>query len=225
MNKILIVFLLLNTFSLQAVELFKADYKVFKDGKEIGANSIELSRQDDFYKITDRTDGTYGMASFLGFKRIEETLFNEIQGGYIPDFYHMLQKVAFNKRVSEYQVDNETDMVYGKYKGNEWQLKTPETSFSTPNLVSLNLFRDICKGKTENLDYPVLKRGELTTYRFKITSEQDGIVEVDKIHSKPTRVTKTWLDRNQQCLPVKTYHKEDDEDAVETKLIKVVFNS
>ncbi|VAW39306.1 hypothetical protein MNBD_GAMMA01-1978 [hydrothermal vent metagenome] len=224
MIKTILILLLVTTFRVQALDLFKAEYTVFKDGKQIGNSSIELSKDEQFYRITDQTKGTHGMASFLGFKRSEETLFSESDGKFIPDSYHMKQKVAFNKRHSDYQVDAETQMIYGSHKGDAWQIKTP-AMFLTPNLVSLRLFQDICAGKTADLTYRVLKAEKVVDYHFKITSQNDGIIEVDKIHSKPSRVTTTWLDTKQQCLPIKVYHLEEGEDVLETKLIKVSFNS
>lgn len=210
--------------NVHALNLFKAEYKVYKDGKEIGTSSIELSQEAPFYKITDKSNGTHGMASFLGFKRTEETLFSINNGQFSPESYKMNQKVAFNKRSSEFQIDTVKHTAIGKYKGDEWQTPVPST-FSTPNLVSLNLFKDICAGKTDNLNYPVLKKGKIQTYQFKITSQNDGIIEVDKIHSKPSRITKTWLDTKQQCIPVKTYHAEEGEDPLETKLKQLTIDN
>ena len=222
MLRFLITTILFLSVKAVALQPFKAEYKVFKDGKEIGASSIELQKDSTLYKIIDKTKGTHGLASFLGFKRSEVSLFEDNDNHFIPDSYQMQQKVAFKKRHSEYQVDAETQMVYGKHKSKEWQIKQPK-SFTTPNLVSLNLARDVCEGKTENLNYTVLKRGKLVEYQFKITAKNKNIIEVDKIHSKPTRITKTWLDTQQKCIPVKTYHKEEDEDPLESKLKKVAF--
>jgi len=215
-----ILLLLIVTFNAYALDLFKAEYTVFKDGKKIGLSSIELTKNNPFYTITDKTNGTHGMASFLGFKRSETTLFTESDGKFYPESYEMKQKVAFNKRHSDYQVDKETQMAYGKHKGDQWQTKIPDV-FSSPNLVSLNLFRDVCQNKTTGLNYKVLKNGELKNYAFKITSHIDDIIEVDKIHSKPSRITKTWLDTKQNCLPIRTYHIEEGEDALETKLVQL----
>ena len=218
-KKLLIISIFL-AFNSHALELFKAEYIVFKDGKQIGDSSIILSKDEPFYTITDKTNGTHGMASFLGFKRSETTLFTEKNDAFIPESYQMNQKVAFNKRQSEYQIDHDQQLVVGNYKGDDWQLNTTEP-FLTPNLVSLKLFKDICTGKKNNLSYQVLKKGKLQTYNFAITSQKDNIIEVDKIHSKPTRITKLWLDTNKQCLPVSTYHIEEEEDALETKLTKL----
>jgi hypothetical protein len=220
-RKIVLV-LVMTTFNTHALDLFNAQYDVFKDGKKIGKSSIALSQDAPFYKITDKTNGTHGMASFLGFKRTEETLFTANSGLFSPDSYQMNQKVAFNKRHSDYQIDKETHMVYGKHKGDEWQSKLPST-FYTPNLVSLKLFEDICGGKTSDLNYPVLKSGKIQNYQFKITSHIGSVIEVDKIHAKTTRVTKTWLDTKQHCIPVRTYHKEKGEDALESTLTKATF--
>jgi hypothetical protein len=224
MIKKITALLLLLSVNAHALDLFKAEYKVYKNGKEIGTSSIELSQETPFYKIIDKSNGTHGLASFLGFKRTEETIFLDSDGQFLPQSYKMNQKVAFNKRSSEFKIDTEKHTAIGKYKGNEWQSKVP-TVFSTPNLVSLNLFHDICAGKTENLNYPVLKKGKIQTYQFKITSKKDGIIEVDKVHSKPTRITKTWLDSKQQCIPVKTYHVEKDEDPLESKLIQLTMGN
>jgi hypothetical protein len=160
------------------------------------------------------------MASFLGFKRSEVSLFTEKEGVFSPESYNMNQKVAFNKRTSDFQVDYDNQLVLGIHKDENWQLKKPAL-FSTPNLVSLALFQDVCAGKTENLDYTIIKDGKIDQYNFKISSIKDNIIEVDKLHSKPERITKTWLDTNQKCLPVKTYHVEEGEDPIETKLIRI----
>ena len=224
MNKPILILFLFQSFSLSALDLFKAAYKVFKDGKEIGYNTLQLSQQGADFVMSDKTDGTHGMASFLGFKRSEETVFSDVDGVFHPKSYKMTQKVAFNKRTSEYQVDTETKTIQGTTKDIQWQLEIPKDAYSTPNLVSLNLANDICDGKTD-LSYPILKNGEISSYQFKIIREENGIVEIDRVHSKPSRTTKTWLDKTRQCLPVRTYHKEEDEDAVETKLIEIKFNS
>ena len=212
------IFTLLMTFNANALDLFKANYSVFKEGKKIGRSIIHLTKDDPFYTITDKTDGTHGMASFLGFKRSEKTLFTSNNGMLSPESYKMSQKVAFNKRSSSYQIDKENNEVNGNYKGDDWQLKTQQ-AFLTPNLVSLKLFLDVCAGKKDNLNYRVLKKGSLHDYQFKITSENKNIIEVDKVHSKASRVTKLWLDTNQHCLPIRTYHIEEGEDSLETKLL------
>ena len=220
MIKNILLFLLVTT-NASALEPFKAEYTVFKDGKKIGLSSIELSYEAPFYTLTDNTNGTHGMASFLGFKRLEVSLFTEKDGVFLPETYSMNQKVAFNKRKSNYQVDNKNHLVVGKHKDDNWQLDAPAV-FTTPNLVSLTLFQDICAGKTKNLDYTIIKDGKIKHYSFKISSSLDNIIEVDKLHSKPSRITKTWLDTNQMCLPIKTYHIEEGEDPIETKLIKIL---
>jgi hypothetical protein len=224
MIKKILLLLTLSTFNSSALDLFKANYTVYKDGKKIGRSSIELTKDESNYVITDTTNGTHGMASFLGFQRTEETIFTDNDGLLTPDSYKMKQKVAFNKRRSDYQVDKENQKISGNYKGNDWQLETQE-SFLTPNLVSLKLFMDVCAGKSENLNYDVLKKGSIHAYQFKITSKDKNIIEVDKIHNKESRITKMWLDTNQQCLPIRTYHIEDGEESLETRLIKFTSHS
>ena len=208
------IFLITNA---NSAEPFKAEYKVFKAGKEIGKSSIELSQKDDKLTLIDKTNGTHGMASFLGFKRSETTLFDSVDGTLLPVSYKMNQKVAFNQRKSNFKVENES--IEGKHKDKSFSLITPDNSFTTPNLVKLNLANDICNGKTESLSYQVIDSGKLKTYKFEIASVKENIVEVNKVHTKPHRITKTWLDSERQCLPVKTYHSEKDEDILETKII------
>lgn len=217
---LLLLLFLSASFSTQALDLFKAEYAVYKDGKLIGDSSIELSMDSPFYTITDKTKGTHGMASFLGFKRSEVTLFTENNGQLLPESYSMKQKVAFNKRKSNYLVDQENSKAYGKHKGDQWELPTP-MHFLTPNLATLKLFNDVCTNPKSDLSYQVLRKGKIQNFQFKITSQEDNIIEIDKIHSKPSRITKMWLDTKQQCLPVRTYHIEEDEDVLETKLVQL----
>jgi len=202
LRKLLLVSIMVS-YQVPALDLFKADYTVSKNGKQIGKSSIELNKNEPFYTITDKTTGTHGMASLLGFKRSETTIFLEENGELIPKSYQMKQKIAFNKRHSEYQVNSDNHKVVGKHRGDDWQLDTTD-KFLTPNLVSLNLFNDICAGKRSDLNYKVLKKGKIQSYKFIITSQKDNIIEVDKIHSKPTRITKMWLDINEHCLPIRT---------------------
>jgi len=223
MIKNILVLLIATTFHASAMDLFKAEYTVFKDGKKIGQSSTELSMDAPLYVLTDKTNGTHGLASFLGFKRNEKTLFTENNGVLMPESYQMDQKVAFKKHQSNYQIDIESKMAHGKHKGNDWQVAIPDV-FTTPNLVILNLSQDICSGITTGLNYTIIKDGKIKNYKFTITSEKEGIIEIDKVHSKPLRVTKTWLDKGQHCLPIKTYHIEEGEEPLETKLIKITFN-
>jgi hypothetical protein len=224
MIKKILLLLTLLTFNVSALDLFKAKYTVYKDGEKIGKSSIELTKDETNYVITDRTNGTHGMASFLGFQRTERTIFTENNGLFSPGSYQLKQKVAFNKRNSNYQVDEDSQKISGTYKGDDWQLDKQQP-FLTPNLVSLKLFIDVCAGESETLNYDVLKKGRLNSYQFKVTSREKNIIEVDKIHNKTTRTTKMWLDTNQHCLPIRTYHIEDGEESLETRLINFTLHS
>jgi hypothetical protein len=219
MTKLLYLFSILASFNISALETFKVEYKVFKSGKEIGKSTIELLKNGDSYLLKDETDGTHGMASFLGFKRSETTVFYDIDGQIIPQSYEMKQKVAFNKRESSYQINFDTNLISGNHKGSQWKSSNFDQAYSTPNLVKINLAMDICSGKTDNLSYSVLDAGKLKQYDFTIENEFNGIVEVNKIHDNAARITKTWLNTNKNCLPVKTYHVEEGEDPIETQLI------
>lgn len=198
---------------------FVAEYTVYKNGQQIGQSSTELSYDAPYYRLTDSTNGTHGMASFLGFKRTEVTVFNVVDSVFYPQSYNIYQKIAFNKRTAEFKLDPEKQTITGTYKDKGWQIPAPAL-FSTPNLVSLNLFHDICAGLSDDLHYTVIKDNKVTDYAFTTTTTAEGLIEVNKIHSNPNTITKSWLDPNQQCLPVKTYHVEADEDAIETKLTK-----
>lgn len=221
MNKLLI-FILFFSCSIQAMDAFIADYEVYRDGKKTGLSSTELKQEGTLYSLTDKTNGTHGMASFLGFKRFEQTTFYLDNERFSPQTYKMSQKVAFKKRQSSFAVSSDTDLINGKYKDKSWQMKRPET-FTTTNLTSLQLSSDICDGKTSNLSYPTIKNGKIKNYRFVITDQVDNIIEIDKVHSKSSRVTKTWLDKNQNCLPIRTYHVEEGKAPIETKLINIQY--
>jgi hypothetical protein len=219
MTKILFFISFLLSFNAFGLETFKANYKVFKSGKEIGKSTIELIQDGGSFLLIDETDGTHGMASFLGFKRSETTSFYEIDGNLNPHSYLMKQKVAFNKRESSYKIDFDSNTVSGNHKGTSWNINNFSENYSTPNLVKINLSLDICAGKTDNLNYKVLDAGKLKQYNFVIEKEENSVVEISKKHSKASRITKTWLDKNQHCLPVKTYHLEEGEEPIETQLI------
>lgn len=194
---------------------FEAEYEVFRDDKILGSSSVKLSKSDN-YTLSDITKGTHGLASILGFSRFEETQFSHSGELFNPINYQMKQKVAFRKRQSNYKIFD--GKITGKSKGGNWELNKPETFFSTPNLVKLNLAADVCNGKIDNLVYPVIDKAKVKNMTFILDSVKENIYELSIQHNKDTRSTKLWLDKNKNCLSVRTIHIEKGEK-METKLI------
>lgn len=202
------------------LEPFEARYVIYEDGDEMGESLVQLQKSQDHWQISSQVRGTHGMASLLGFKRKESTIFDWQPQATIPwrpRSYRFSQKVAFKKKTSQYETNPTNGQVSGKTGSKKWQLR-PETPFITPNLVVLALADDLCRGK-QDMRYQVLDKGKIKDYHFTVVGNENGLIKVAKEHGSPERITESWHDPQRQCLNVRSRHKEPGGDWLETVLV------
>ena len=205
----------------RAPKPFEARYRVSEDGDEMGESVVRLFRDQNHWRLDSVVRGTHGLASLLGFKRTESTLFDwryqPPDDLWLPLSYRFSQKVAFKKKTSQFQYDPKTGIAHGKSGSRSWQLPI-KPPFITPNLVVLTLARDLCDGQ-QDIHYRVLDKGKVKDYHFTVVGTEKGLIKVTKEHGSPERVTESWHDPRRQCLNVRSRHKEPGDDWLETVLV------
>gem|GEM_PF-4427515 len=193
----------------------------------MGESTVSLQKTQGQWRLDSTVRGTHGLASLLGFKRKETTIFEwEPQSDHAPWQplnYQFSQKVAFKKKTSRYQYHKDTSLATGHSGKKKWE-QPVKPGFITPNLVVLALARDICSGK-KDMRYRVLDKGRLKTYHFLVVGTENGLIKVVKRHSTAERVTESWHDPTRECLNVRSRHKEPDGDWIETTLLNSTFSA
>ncbi len=199
---------------------FEARYIIYEDGDEMGESSVILKKTTDHWQLDSVARGTHGLASLLGFKRSETTVFDwQATAGedrWLPLSYRFSQKVAFKKKTRHFSFDRQRGQATGKNGSKAWQLPV-KPPFITPNLVIVSLARDLCRGQTD-IHYRVLDKGKIKDYHFVVLGLEDDLIKVSKEHGTPERITESWHDPARGCLNVRSRHKEPGDDWLETVL-------
>ncbi len=198
-----------------ALTPYSLKYEVLTDGKVSGEliSTLSVSTPDQFV-LSETTTGTKGMASFLGFKREEITRFST-QPSMTAQSYRMQQKVAFKKRQSNYRIDDQSQAIIGEHKGQQWRVDNNQPVIST-SLLMLALAVDACAGK-QTMSYQVVVPNAVKTYRFEVQESTPDTIKVARIHDKKTAIS--WLDRHNQCLPLKSVYANGKGKVIETRLL------
>jgi len=218
MMRLTLLISLLFSFSCFALSDFEAQYQILRDGKETGQQTTTLTvAAPHLYVLSDTTKGTKGMASMLGFKRTETTELEYSPQGLLALKHNMQQKISFKKK--RYHFERTHDTYVGQYKGDAFQVNDAQVLSSHAIPIGLSLIS--CQQPGEH-QFTVLKSENSKVYHFKSQQQADGLVRVDRIYPpERKRITTIWLDPKRNCLPVKSYHKEDGEAPIETRLLSI----
>ncbi len=200
---------------------YEATYSVSRGGKAMAKQTTTYLSLPSQHTLSDTTEGTHGLASFTGFKRNETTNF-EIAGDKVTAIEHkMRQKVAFKKKSYQFKLSAKENIINGKNK-KPFTLQTDIKPISS-HMLPLWLSAQVCKksvSSLKNISIPVLKSKKIKTYDFNVFAEANHLVRVERIYPKTVQKSShIWLNTKQNCIPVKTLHKETGEPMIETKLL------
>ena len=133
----------------------------------------------------------------------------------------MQQKVAFQRKSFQFKALANNNTIVGHEK----QAFTLETTVKpiSSHMLPLWLSAQVCRAKKQHnkqISIPVLKSKRIKTYQFLIFNESHQFFRLERIYPANTqRSSEIWLDKNKNCLPTKTLHREADEPVIETKLL------
>lgn len=202
-----------------AIIAFEAEYEVLKNGKKTAKQTTHLKYipHNDTYQLTDSTIGTKGLASLLGFSRQESTVF-KLKNQIMDAIQHtMQQKISFKKRI--YSFEKQKNNYFISYKGKNSKIPLTSTLISS-HAIPINLSLIACQN-IDSKEFTILKSSHPKKYKFQFKKE-NNLIKAERIYPNGVaRKTYLWLNPQQHCLPVKSYHQEGDKDPVETRLINL----
>ena len=202
---------------------YQATYTIKRDGKPTAEQKSTFKRTaDGGYWLQDKTKGTHGLASLSGFERKETSQFYLDDQTLTGIDHSMQQEVAFKTKRFKFNTAVGSDTIEGKHKKKPFSVRTNEKPISS-HMIPWWISAMVCQGD-QNIALNVMKSNKIKTYHFKVTDEQQNLIQVERVYDAGVqRSTSMWLDKNKNCFPVKTQHQEGDDPVVETVLKKHQF--
>ncbi|TDR16273.1 hypothetical protein [Marinicella litoralis] len=203
--------------SASEIQPFEATYEIIRGGKTTGTLTTLLEKiSDDRWTIKDTIVGTSGMASFIGFKRVEKTEFIYDDKVLLATHHEMNQKAAFSNKTYTFNWQPESKQYQIQHKGQLTQYEPKNKQVISSQMMPLALALAACQQNTK-IELQVLKNKSVTPYQFNISNNKTLIAE--RIYSnKTSKKTESWLDPKRQCLPSKQSHQVKDNPTILTKL-------
>lgn len=196
---------------------FTASYEVRKNGKLMGQQTTQWQQlKNQHYQLKDHMSGTHGLASWSGFKRDEQSVFQLIDNNWYITNHDMRQKVMFKKW--NYQFSRQQDTVSGKHKDKAFKLTHQPSLFSTHSLP-IYAAALACQGNTD-FTVQVLKSDRPKIYQFTAKADNSGQILLSRQYPKDSKKrSQSWLDRKQNCLTTKTLFDNGKGTVIKTKLV------
>lgn len=213
---------------------YVAEYDLLRNGKTEGIATVSLSLLDDGrWELLNRVKGTQGMAAFIGFRIDERSFVRWRDGRPQTEGYSYQQKTAFRKRTRAVVVDHAADQIisHDSRDDNKAQVLALDDGVLDRQSVSLALADDLARGASGVLDYAVVGRDAIGTWRFQV-GERESVdtaagrfeaVVATRIRDDDERVTRTWFARiptpdANGMFPVRIEQTERGEDDIVMQL-------
>lgn len=199
----------------EQIKQFKTEYKVKQAGFKIANTLFSLSKISDSLYVYKSYAVPAGILSWLKHTQVNETSHWMIQDEIILPINYQYEMLN-SRKIKEYSaIFNWQDNKVVVDKGN--RLTTIDIEKGTLDNLSLQIaiMSDLRQGK-ENLEYKVLDRRRVRTYKFKKVGEEKiktplGKFRTIKIKSvlvkKKKRITTFWCAPALDYLPVKITYK------------------
>lgn len=215
---ILSLFLLLPGISLAALpDDFEANYKVSKSILTIGHMEVTLQRDKKGNPVYGSVTEAGGLVSIFRRDRITEQSNIELTpGGFRPTRFVHIHKGSKKNRDEDIRFDWAKYEASNSISGKEWKQKIHDGVVDNLT-IQLSLMSDLQEGK-KPLEYTVVDKGELKSFRFEIVGRETVEVPAGKFETiklKRTRkdsrrITYMWTAPSLHYLPVKLQHVEPD---------------
>lgn len=223
-----ILFLLpITNLAAQSLESYKAHYKVYRKGSELGDGFRQLEQLDqDKYRLESGSNISW---LFLSDSRKEFSEFTFDEGNITPLNYNY-ERTGTGRDGRQNLTFSGQD-VEGLYKGKKFTAQFEGQAFD-PLLYQLQMRLELKAGKTE-FDYPLYRKGELTHYKFKVIEKETltlpyGKVEALKIlrvRESSRRKTLMWVAPELDYLLVKMTQYKNGKEQADLRLEWVKFGN
>jgi len=212
-------------------EPFQAEFEFYRNGKLIGESRFRLTVEGDAWTMTTDTQGTRGLARFLGLEESSESRGLWIDGAPRPDAFRQTVEVAIKTLVTTADFDWTAGEVRSVHEDGETLLPL-EPGVLDPVSVGLAVRAGLEEGERE-WRLPMVDEDEIEEQHFRVAGEDRldtdlgclETVRVDKIRGPESkRYTRTWYARAAAWVPVKVAHGKTDGDRMESRLVSLTVD-
>jgi hypothetical protein len=197
---------------------YKAEYKIYRDGKSVGKakRSLQQTGLNEFQLSMDSKASVLFFsldAKELSAVRSEQSL---IKGQH----YSLHEKRSFKSANSvEQRFDWQNMLEIGSHNKKTWQRNFAENSYDPLNYL-LKLRQDIALGKSGNLVYMVNDEGQVKNYKLKVEGHEllttpigeFDTVLVTRYRDSSSRETSFWLAPEKHFIPIKIMQTKDNKE-------------
>ncbi len=192
---------------------FEAVYRARKAGMTLGKITVSLSYDKDQYRYKKRTV-TKGLLSIFRKDIITEFSIGKVNGDNLQlnaYNYHLDRK----KKSRKTSIHVDGNKVTGQHRGQPYALEVPEGVLDRAS-IELALMRDAAITPSPPLEYSVVDKGALKTYRFnkvktkkvKVPAGKFECIEYQRGRTSDKRATSLCLAHKAGYLPVYATHSE-----------------
>jgi hypothetical protein len=218
----------------QASELppaFEASLEVLRNDKVIGEATFTFSTEGEDWVLTSRSEGTRGVAKFVGFREQSESHGDWHDGGPRPLGFRQTYQATLVKRETTADFDWEAGTVHSVHKDGENHLEL-QPGVLDPAAIGLSIRAGLAAGQRE-WTLSIVDEDEIESQVYRAAGEEGlqtpiGCLiaeRVDRIRGpQSTRYTQTWYARDLGWVPVQVAHGKTDGDRMETRLLSLVLD-
>lgn len=196
-----------------------------RNGKQIGETQVTLKPLDgERWEFAFDTRATRGMASFIGFKFREYSVFRWRDGRPETIDYGYAKKAGFNWKRRSLHIDAEQQTITGEDDDGTFTIAY-QPHLIDRNLTLIAISQDLRTGRSE-LRYALANKRSISHREFAIDGLETlatsrgpmATVRVVRILGNPGRMTTLWLAPTLDYQPVQVRQVEADGETIELRL-------
>lgn len=204
---------------------FKANYKVFRKGSELGEAYRQLLKIGDQYVF--ETDSKISWL-FLADNRHERSTFKVTDDGvFTPLSYDYKRTGTGRDRITK--IEFGPTAITTSYKSKDYSFD-PKPGILDPQLYQLVMQQQLISGKTE-FEYQLIRRGKLISYNFKTVANEEinlpygkiATIRLERIRKKSRRKTIIWVAPSLNYTMVKMTQYKDGKEQADLQLSWLKF--
>ena len=210
--------------SAAAPQDYKAVYKVLRNGKELAAVTIQLSHQQDVWKLHGFTHDTRGLAKFLHIKGTQTTIGKWLDGRFRPENYSFSFSLAGFRKSWQALFDWPSNMVTTRSKRGAVPLQMSEDAID-PLSLSLNLGSELVNNQAR-MSAHVVEEDKIKEYVYDVARAETtdtalgciNTTRLQRLRNNPNRISQGWYARNYNFIPVRMQHKSNKGNDLELRI-------
>ncbi len=200
---------------------YTAVYKVLRNGKELAAVTVNLSHQQDIWKLHGYSHDTRGFAKFLKIKGEQTTNGHWQNGRFKADRYTFSFNLIGYRKKWQADFDWQNDSVKTTGKWGEAILPMDGGS-NDPFSLSLNLSSQLAENPSEILA-SIIDEDEIEQHVYQVQPREKldtplgciNTVPLKRIRENSKRVSLGWYAQNYNLVPVRMWHKNKKGNTLE----------